>query len=518
MSASLSDQISARGQNVNSLQAMIQGIRYQGLFYAMIGSNNVFGCKVTNELFAATAITSSSVANPTVITATNHGLPVGTSQVEILGHSGSTPSINGLQTATYIDASHFSIPVNVTVGGTGGTVRQVSMILSLDGNATGDSLHLNPDGQPSPIRPEQYYNIANIYGEVFLSNNINVGTLQDPTSLTIAAAPSAGYHRYDAVYAYVTSAGARVGVATGAAVANASVPTLPSIPQGTLLLAQVNVSNSVLGILSTDITDLRNFNGRLTGSTPVIAGTSATSLAIGLGAATLTTQAGIAFTVGQWVVIANSAAPTNSMTGQITAYSGTSLTVSVTATSGTGTYAAWNIALAGVQGVSWVQGPVGVITAATTLTAAQSGTSFDVQAATAGYNIVLPTLFSGMRYRFVGANGAFPVGLAYTGTLMLPDGTTAAAGTFSQINLAAIGNSLEVWSDGTNVYVQDIGGQTIIKNAAAANQAVALGQADARYANSGANADGLNTVTLTGSTQLTSAAHAGKMVEIWSRR
>lgn len=69
------------------------------------------------------AITSSSVANPTVITtATAHGLTTG-NQVIIRGHSGSTPSINDtLYTVTVTGASTFTIPVNVTVGGTGGTI------------------------------------------------------------------------------------------------------------------------------------------------------------------------------------------------------------------------------------------------------------------------------------------------------------------------------------------------------------------------------------------------------------
>ena len=70
------------------------------------------------------AITSSSVANPTVITTTApHGLTVGdVVQVIIAGHSGSTPTINGTRLATVTGASTFTIPVNVSVGGTGGTV------------------------------------------------------------------------------------------------------------------------------------------------------------------------------------------------------------------------------------------------------------------------------------------------------------------------------------------------------------------------------------------------------------
>lgn len=68
------------------------------------------------------AITSSSVANPTVITTpTPHGLVNGESAT-IAGHAGSTPALNGAQVVTVIDDTHFSVPVNVTVGGTGGTI------------------------------------------------------------------------------------------------------------------------------------------------------------------------------------------------------------------------------------------------------------------------------------------------------------------------------------------------------------------------------------------------------------
>jgi hypothetical protein len=80
---------------------------------------------------------------------------------------------------------------------------------------------------------------------------------------------------------------------------------------------------------------------------PGAQGTSTTSLAIGTGAKTLTTQTGKAWVVGQWVIVANSAAAANWMLGYITAYnSGTgSLTVESVSTSGSGTYATWNIAL-----------------------------------------------------------------------------------------------------------------------------------------------------------------------------
>ncbi len=68
------------------------------------------------------SITSSSVANPTVLTVTAHQLRTG-DEVAIAGHTGSTPSLNGNHTVTVLTANTVSIPVNVTVGGTGGTIQ-----------------------------------------------------------------------------------------------------------------------------------------------------------------------------------------------------------------------------------------------------------------------------------------------------------------------------------------------------------------------------------------------------------
>lgn len=66
-------------------------------------------------------IISSSVANPSVITTEiAHGLVTG-QNATIVGHSGSTPDVNGLHKVTVISETTFSIEVNVTVAGTGGT-------------------------------------------------------------------------------------------------------------------------------------------------------------------------------------------------------------------------------------------------------------------------------------------------------------------------------------------------------------------------------------------------------------
>jgi uncharacterized phiE125 gp8 family phage protein len=88
--------------------------------FSPAGAAHAVSVRVTPTI----TLSMSSVANPSVITtATPHGLASGDT-VTIAGHSGSTPTINGSQVATVIDATHFSIPVTVTVGGTGGTVTR----------------------------------------------------------------------------------------------------------------------------------------------------------------------------------------------------------------------------------------------------------------------------------------------------------------------------------------------------------------------------------------------------------
>jgi hypothetical protein len=69
----------------------------------------------------ALTITGNTAANPTVVTTSAaHGLVTG-AKVQITG-SNSIPTINGTFTVTVIDATRFSIPVNVTTAGNSGTL------------------------------------------------------------------------------------------------------------------------------------------------------------------------------------------------------------------------------------------------------------------------------------------------------------------------------------------------------------------------------------------------------------
>jgi hypothetical protein len=72
--------------------------------------------------------------------------------------------------------------------------------------------------------------------------------------------------------------------------------------------------------------------------------TSTTALAIGTGTRVLTIQAGVALIVGERVRLYSRATPTAWMEGKIASYVGTTLTVEVNVTSGTGTYADWVVA------------------------------------------------------------------------------------------------------------------------------------------------------------------------------
>ena len=86
--------------------------------YREVGTQLATG-EVEYQLPAA-PITGSSVASPTNIVSDGHGLVTG-DLVNIANHAGSTPALAGTFRATRINDDNFTIPVNVTVAGTGGS-------------------------------------------------------------------------------------------------------------------------------------------------------------------------------------------------------------------------------------------------------------------------------------------------------------------------------------------------------------------------------------------------------------
>lgn len=84
----------------------------------------------TDVHLGSVAVTSSSLANPSVITtAVPHGLVTG-DVVVFTGHTSVTPDINGGvgYAVTVTGASTFTIPVNVTDGGVDGVIKKVNSV------------------------------------------------------------------------------------------------------------------------------------------------------------------------------------------------------------------------------------------------------------------------------------------------------------------------------------------------------------------------------------------------------
>jgi hypothetical protein len=89
--------------------------------------------------------------------------------------------------------------------------------------------------------------------------------------------------------------------------------------------------------------------------------TSTSSLAIGTGSKTFTTQTNLAYSPGARVRASSNGSPTNWMEGAVTSYSSgtTTLVLNIDKVSGSGTFADWNINLAGQPGVDGATGATG---------------------------------------------------------------------------------------------------------------------------------------------------------------
>lgn len=87
---------------------------------------------------------------------------------------------------------------------------------------------------------------------------------------------------------------------------------------------------------------------------------STSSLSISSGSKTFTVAAGLPFGAGQYIIATSDANPTtHSMNGQVTAYSGTSLTITVDAFLGSGSRADWTIRNSGPRGATGATGSSG---------------------------------------------------------------------------------------------------------------------------------------------------------------
>lgn len=123
---------------VNRASVIIDDPRNADFGYVAAENADTAAPNSTASLAYGDAITidHSAATSPTLITTTTaHGFSSGV-QVLIADHSGSTPDINGSHVITVISPTTFTIPVAVSVGGTGGTVQAtVVQLLELKGDS-----------------------------------------------------------------------------------------------------------------------------------------------------------------------------------------------------------------------------------------------------------------------------------------------------------------------------------------------------------------------------------------------
>lgn len=156
-------------------------------------------------------------------------------------------------------------------------------------------------------------------------------------------------------------------------------------------------------------------------------GTSTTSLTLGVGTKTLTTQAGLSFAPGAPVAISVTATPTTKqMLGIVTSYNGTTgvLVVEVETFVGTGSSAAWTISLAGLRGA---QGsPINWLSKSANYTAAV-GDYIVADVASGSWTVTLPSSpLNGAEVTIQDARGAFRINplTVNGGTFLISQTTT----------------------------------------------------------------------------------------------
>lgn len=123
-----------------------------------------------------------------------------------------------------------------------------------------------------------------------------------------------------------------------------TISSLPAVPTRSDPSATfISKADAFLAALPTFVNELNSMGTLYNLSTTT---TSVTSNTIATGAHTFAVAAGLGFTPGMTLNIANTAAPGNSMACTVTSYSSTSLVVNCTSILGAGTFTAWSISLA----------------------------------------------------------------------------------------------------------------------------------------------------------------------------
>jgi len=126
-------------------------------FY-IVTNSTATGSQFSPDLKPLNAITNISVANPTVVTSATHGLVTG-NQI-IVTSSNSTPSINGLQTVTVVNANTFTVPVNVSILGNAGSFSKLTSAVVSDNEVSPNRIYYSKKDQPEAVPLLNYFDVG----------------------------------------------------------------------------------------------------------------------------------------------------------------------------------------------------------------------------------------------------------------------------------------------------------------------------------------------------------------------
>jgi hypothetical protein len=127
-------------------------------FYVLANDSNT-GSSFNPDISPTGTISSISMATQSIITtSTPHGL-INQDKV-VITNSNSTPSVDGLYTITYISATQFSIPVNVTVAGNRGSFKAAVNTLTATNNARSNRVYFSKLLQPEAVPATNFYDVG----------------------------------------------------------------------------------------------------------------------------------------------------------------------------------------------------------------------------------------------------------------------------------------------------------------------------------------------------------------------
>lgn len=110
------------------------------------------------SLGTTSSISAISVANPTHVTSTAHGLTTG-NQIIISG-TNSTPSIDGIKTVTVLDANTFTVPVNVTILGNRGGWELITNATASDNEIAPNRIYFSKIQEPEAVPLLNYLEVG----------------------------------------------------------------------------------------------------------------------------------------------------------------------------------------------------------------------------------------------------------------------------------------------------------------------------------------------------------------------